>query len=1231
MRETLTSTRALAATMPPVREADPNVVPLRILYNPFDAKSVEAHELEWRPDTTLADYLEGLPEEAEWMIFHNDEEVEIADAASIPVEQGDRIGLVMLPLKGDGLKNLLRLAIVAVAFAFAGPLGAMIATAGLMIFDALLMKPKQAKNQDDGRSYGIDGAKNSATEGIPYPVAYGEFRVAGNFADCYTENVGDNQYLYLRTVLNDGLIEGVYDIEVNEQPITNFRDIQTRIKLGTLTEDVNDWFGRSIVQKNKGIKLDTGWTTHITSQPIDMVRFDVMFPQGLVDIKEKDGSYRNRSVTFQTQYRRVDPITKQPVAGSAGQWTTMPTSGAAIERDLNGDGDVSFSESLLYIGRMSLAAKAGAKKVADTTTPPAAVEYRQVGSGSWSTFGEIPNNELAGRGFAFNSPTEAAVGSGGGNITPYVSGEWEMELPAGNYEFRGVNGAQITHVASYPTSGSGSFTVTDKRTRQIRRSFESIRLEKGYYEVAIRRTSAQSTDQYKIDEVHLTDVAEIECDPVALRGTANLSLRIKLTEQLNQIPGLTARIKASVVQKYDIEGNPTVKEWSNNPAWIGLDILCGIERGAGIPLWRIDWPAWIAFAEHCEANNITFNGVFDTGTNMGDALDTVLRVAHATKAPFGAKMSVVVDKPRAPVTAFTSAGIVEKTFQVAYLSMQDRANEFEVTFYDKLDRNKAKAIRYVDPKAVTFNEMPRKVSVTLPGVDNIDQATRELWRLIYSNRLLNRTLSFEAWMEAINLSFGEVALIQHDMMEWANNGRLKDGCTATRLVLDQEVSYDETPHAVLVHFSAMNRGSRQAQSIVGKRVMVTGASVASLSAKRLLCNGEDYEIVTVQDGGSVHTITLDRAPTAISVGATVELWDTDVLEERAVSAVSVVSGASFVELATPLSGAPAALSNFIYGRVTKVKKPYVLTGASGNGIEKRRLTFVEYNEGVYGPPEVDIPVPVETVSDRQVGQVQALLFDYEELVPANTRVINARVHWNAGRILNYGGADVYMALNGGPFRAVGSVQNVSEMLVQLTPGDDVEFKVVAYNKRGDRSAIVSAPTVKGTIAVRYATLDAPTGFAATNVAFQVDGKAQFAWTPPADATGIENYEVQYRLKADATWTSLGYFRESPTEVAGLPTGTYVGRVRASSSTSTSVWVEDEFIVVVAPGSLMANWTSSNDRNGNPIAAPTLPATNAVEHTLNRDGSANISFEWEWSGDEATIDGFLIEIEQTPPA
>lgn len=81
---------------------------------------------------------------------------------------------------------------------------------------------------------------------------------------------------------------------------------------------------------------------------------------------------------------------------------------------------------------------------------------------------------------------------------------------------------------------------------------------------------------------------------------------------------------------------------------------------------------------------------------------------------------------------------------------------------------------------------------------------------------------------------------------------------------------------------------------------------------------------------------------------------------------------------------------------------------------------------------------------------------------------------------------------------------------------------------------------------------------------------------------------------------------------GAPAGTLVAGVDASNLAN-----------------VFTNFNNSNDQNGTPITAPTILADGtAVDHVINTDSSADISFEWQWSGNEADIDGFLVFVYST---
>jgi hypothetical protein len=57
-------------------------------------------------------------------------------------------------------------------------------------------------------------------------------------------------------------------------------------------------------------------------------------------------------------------------------------------------------------------------------------------------------------------------------------------------------------------------------------------------------------------------------------------------------------------------------------------------------------------------------------------------------------------------------------------------------------------------------------------------------------------------------------------------------------------------------------------------------------------------------------------------------------------------------------------------------------------------------------------------------------------------------------------------------------------------------------------------------------------------------------------------------------------------------------------------------------SAITDFNASNNRNAAAVTAPTIAIDGtAIDHTLNANGSIDISIEWSWAGDEGDIDGF----------
>lgn len=126
------------------------------------------------------------------------------------------------------------------------------------------------------------------------------------------------------------------------------------------------------------------------------------------------------------------------------------------------------------------------------------------------------------------------------------------------------------------------------------------------------------------------------------------------------------------------------------------------------------------------------------------------------------------------------------------------------------------------------------------------------------------------------------------------------------------------------------------------------------------------------------------------------------------------------------------------------------------------------------------------------------------------------------------------------------------------------------------------------------------------VEFRVKPSTSYSFAVQASRT-VDGGPVFTGMSANVSRTS------NPAQFSGTTTG-LIGTV-AASAVATAV----------------NNFNTANDRNGTAIADPTLAGGGiCIDHTLQTDGSADISFEWQWQtpAAEGDIDGFQVIVYQS---
>lgn len=1090
--------------LPPLYD-DPFV---RVAYNPnpLDPSERIIGDVEWEVGKTLAEYLVGIPEDITWHVWHKTDFVPQEQWANVVPDRGDII--VILPeVQDEGGKSLFRLvAMLAIAVAApylagpavlgftAGTVAYTAAVAGITIAGALLInflipppKPKGPGNDTTAESptYGYDGVKNTATEDVVVPLVYGEAMIGGNVIDFYAANADDTQYIYQRFALSEGEVEEVLAPRINDQPFSNFQDIEWHWRAGTETQEIDPWFADTLRPFNVTSALaDDAWVSYSTTGPVDQLRLDVVFPQGLVKINDKNGNREEQSVEMLAELSSDNGASWSPLALSAsgaGELAWAPVTGTrtplteALKLDVKVEPE---NPNVLY--------PASSYKLT--------VEYRKFGETSWTLIEESTGSFARAlrevrtgdnsQWFEYLAPVEESF-----SVEDLERAEYEWRVTAtGSVSADGptVAAQSFSPKGSVTDPSLGTFTVTAARSNAVRRSFETNTLPEGNYMVRIKRASPESTDDLIRDQVFLSDVNEIVHEDIRHLHTATGAIKIRFTDQLQQVPTVAWPVKGRKVAWYDAAGNVEQVAWSDNPALITLDILLHERYGAGLAPSRIDFPKFYEWRLNCEARGYKFNGVFDYKTNIWDAVQVVCRVGHAQIVLAGTKYSLAIEKAELPVMMFGSGNIVKGSFSIEWLRKADRANEIEVVFYNKAKNYARDSVRVVDFESIARGDTQRVSSVEIIGINTVEQAWFEGHYLMASNKYTNAAISFDAPLEAIACTVGDVIAVSHDMPDWDVSGRLMPGSTATTLRLDRAVPQET--NRVLVHFDAINRGTRTVTNkSAGGLITLSAAITQQIDRVR---KGA-FETGVAGRVSNNELILHDAS--SINVGDTLELWSTDSIEE-----VTASPDATGTELTVSLSAAPNAYANYMAGRTGVHTKLFRVGRIERDQELTRTIRAVEYNESVFADPANAAPNDLGGTFQRGVSNCRVYQI-IERVVPqGDTNKSLITIQWYKPVRGQYGGARIHVMRDGGANQHIATVTSAeTEFTFEALLGEALVMQVQAIDASDNTARPLSkVPRYFYTVLGRNNAIDfdGPTALAITDIV----GGVTVQWVNPAD-------------------------------------------------------------------------------------------------------------------------------------
>lgn len=272
------------------------------------------------------------------------------------VKAGDVVNIAVVPKGGGGggkqILGLVAMIAVAIVAPYAGAaygeaLGGILgvsATAGsaiiagtIMVAGGLLINavmpaanPKlggfDSQTYERSNTYGWNTPTNQATQGAVVPKIYGTHKITPPMIGSYIDVKDDKQYFNGLYALNDGWINDIWDIKINDEPIGNFAGITHEIRYGYDDQAIIDAFNDTRTNKYVGKKLNPDMSYSLSETDGNAatgIKITLAMPSGIFYANDR-GGLDEYSISVQIEY-----------SSDGANWTALGDRKVSYQLDFN--------------------------------------------------------------------------------------------------------------------------------------------------------------------------------------------------------------------------------------------------------------------------------------------------------------------------------------------------------------------------------------------------------------------------------------------------------------------------------------------------------------------------------------------------------------------------------------------------------------------------------------------------------------------------------------------------------------------------------------------------------------------------------------------------------------------------------------------------------------------------------------------------------------------------------
>ncbi len=451
-----------------------------------------------------------------------------------------------------------------------------------------------------------------------------------------------------------------------------------------------------------------------------------------------------------------------------------------------------------------------------------------------------------------------------------------------------LRGSRLEYKISLRSNG-GSYEVVSqdriigKSSSKYERSYRIDLTGEPPWDIKVERITQNSSTTYVQNRTFVESITEIIDGKFRYPNSAIAAIRVD-SSQFSSVPSRAYHVRGVRV-RVPINYNPETRiyggVWSgqyytaytNNPAWIFLDLLTSSRYGLGqfLPEAQIDKWALYSIAKYCDELVPDGQGGYEPRFTCNcyiQSREEAFKIMQDLASCFrgmtywaNGSLVTVQDSPSDPAYLFTPSNVVDGMFNYQGSSAKARHTVALVTWNDPEDFYRRK-VEYVEDVDGIARYGIVETQIAAFGCTSRSQANRVGRWLLYTEQHQTETVTFKAGLEGSYCRPGQVIKVADPTRAGARRGGRIYDATTTTVTIDQAVSIDPSTHTLSVVLPDGTIDARPILSISDKVITVSTpftttpqkASVWMIESNQI--QAQLFKIVGISEAGDgSHEIT----------------------------------------------------------------------------------------------------------------------------------------------------------------------------------------------------------------------------------------------------------------------------------------------------------------------------------------------------------------------------------------